>query len=294
MKTLVQIQPRLVSAQIETSPRSTREWTPHSGDRLYAFTLIELLVVIAIVAILAGMLMPALSRAKSAGRSARCISNLRQFALATQLYVVDHSVYPVKVAGQNATWFDLIEAYTDSRVTNDLYRCPDYLGHSYRQGTAPGGETWASYAYNVGGASAVITLGLGLGGRHDPTEQRRIPLRDGKVVAPSQMVAFGDDVLFSATVRGVKKPSGDLILSWPEIHWREMSPTPDSGSEFKAMERRHRGRFNTAFADGHVVALPKKTLFGTTEETLRMWNNDHEAHLKELAQYHPELRALIK
>jgi prepilin-type processing-associated H-X9-DG protein len=55
-------------------------------------------------------------------------------------------------------------------------------------------------------------------------------------------------------------------------------------------QKRHRNRSNTAFADGHVTALPKKTLFGKTEETLRMWNHDHEAHLKDMPS---DLRALI-
>ena len=140
-----------IRCQVSGVRRPTREgdcsvsrcWTS-------AFTLVELLVVIAVIGILAGLLLPVFSRAKEAGRSTACLSNLHQLGVALQLYVQDNRnrmpvMYDALFATNNAptnTQKTVDVVLTNYFGTTNILKCP-----ADREGVYD--KTRSSYGWNV-------------------------------------------------------------------------------------------------------------------------------------------------
>jgi prepilin-type N-terminal cleavage/methylation domain-containing protein/prepilin-type processing-associated H-X9-DG protein len=101
------------------------------------FTLIELLVVIAIIAILAAILFPVFAKAREKARQASCQSNLKQIAIAFQMYAQDYDETTVQASGgsdQRPLWTDALEPYTKN---TQLLVCPSDANRVMSGGYAP-------------------------------------------------------------------------------------------------------------------------------------------------------------
>lgn len=244
------------------------------------FTLIELLVVITIVALLASLLLPALSRAKTAAYSAKCKGNLRQLMLGMRLYVDDFQAYP-PFRTSSLYLSNALEGYLRQGVARDhrgqtnpagVFRCP-----------SPAVFKNALYGVNFWGVGEEAE-GLGIGGKslRDPgSGSYRVPTTESAVQIPSDMIAIGDS--YVAFVKGAIDDGGIGILARNFTSIASPFPPEAIAESVRIQSRRHGGMANAAFCDGHVDGLRFQPLFfDENDAALRRWHIDHEPHRERL------------
>lgn len=123
--------------------------TKNHRRRTASFTLVELLVVIAIIAILAGLLLPALAKTKERGRQVRCIANVKNIAAGVLMHAMDNRMY-LPTSGV-MTIRNTISAYIKDFT---IYECPSDRGAA----SWPGNTTYCFGTYSSSYAYAYTTL----------------------------------------------------------------------------------------------------------------------------------------
>jgi prepilin-type N-terminal cleavage/methylation domain-containing protein/prepilin-type processing-associated H-X9-DG protein len=216
-------------------PKPSRTQGPRTDS--WAFTLIELLVVIAIIAVLAALLLPALSRAKEHANTAVCRSNLRQFAVAFANYLSDSKNYPIAWEGYATPsppnpkyWQELLEPYLaaawdtnlyygQAQWRSKLYLCPSFARLNGFLADPTGGfnHEMGSYAYNWSGvgndAARPVSYGLAGAGFTMDSDPSPPPVREAEVLIPSLMVCMSD-ALIAAYYQDYSEAVKGKIYGW--------------------------------------------------------------------------------
>lgn len=212
------------------------------------FTLIELLVVIAIIAILAGMLLPALAKAKAKAQRASCMNNLRQVALTMQLYLTDwNDTFPphrnaTKRRGDTAEYLDDwwgATIFQYKPITN-IFRCPELV--KPRRDFSLRWE-WAFDAHKVGYGFNAFFLGVwpyeGHSVRWVNTVQN---FKASNIRSPAECLMVGE---------AMPRPDGKWSSS---LWWPTAGFGPGDQLEGVTLTRHGGGVGLVVFNDGHAEA----------------------------------------
>jgi len=253
------------------------------------FTLIELLVVIAIIAILAGMLLPALQRAKAKVNSIKCRSNVRQLGLQLTLYVNDYSTYPsnpyvlTNLVGTSAGLMRYTGGMAQGHEEQGIKRCPTRVYPPSTGGPAVSVSGFTSYGYNgygyIGSEAPPLRKSLGLGGGANGSEYRS--LRENEVRVPADMIALGDNFALLPRSSRSDFPVDTVMESSGGLNRQESSGARGVGVVHAVTQAaaRHQSKGNVAFCDGHIEPLTFRRLFLDRDDaSLRRWNRDNEPH----------------